>query len=85
MSMNNPESQEEADYYASGEAEAMADADFENNRQKALEEIRKKNIQELKDIRVRLTQIYLELGNPKDCPADMMLKEDIEKFEKDVS
>ncbi len=40
----------------------------------------KEDIKELKEIRIRLTQIYMKLGNPKDCSADMILKEDIEQL-----
>jgi len=39
-------------------------------------------IKELKNIRVRLTRIYMKLGNPKDCAADMILRDDISKFKK---
>jgi uncharacterized membrane protein len=46
----------------------------------------KKLIEELKEIRVRLIQIYMELGNPKDCAADTILNDDIKRFEeRDVS
>lgn len=45
---------------------------------------KEKLIEELKEIRVRLTQIYMTLGNPKKCPADMILLEDIEKFKKSL-
>ena len=43
---------------------------------------KEKLIKELEEIRVRLTQIYMILGNPKDCRADMTLSEDIGKFNK---
>ncbi len=41
-------------------------------------------IKELKDIRIRLTEIYMALGNPKHQGADMILNRDIIKFEKDL-
>ena len=39
-------------------------------------------IAELEEIRIRMTVIYLELGNPKDCAGDMVINEEIEKFKK---
>lgn len=39
-------------------------------------------IEELKQIRIRLTDIYYhKFGNPSNCYADSVLKEDINKFE----
>lgn len=40
----------------------------------------KTEIEELEEIRVRLTQIYMKLGNPKDCAGDMVVRDDIERF-----
>ena len=39
-------------------------------------------IKELKDIRARVTAIYIKLGNPRDCEADMLLGREIRVFEK---
>jgi hypothetical protein len=39
-----------------------------------------KLIEELNNIRVRVTEIYMELGNPKDCPGDIILRDDIERL-----
>ena len=41
-------------------------------------------IDELKKIRVRLSHIYMKLGNPNDCDADMVLNEDIQKFKERI-
>lgn len=37
-------------------------------------------IRELEDIRIRITQIYIELGNPDYAEADSVLSKDINKL-----
>lgn len=39
-------------------------------------------IGELERIRVRVTQIYMKLGNPKDCRGDMVLRDDIDRLKR---
>lgn len=39
-------------------------------------------IEELKEMRTKLTRIYMKLGNPAYASADMSLRDDIILFEK---
>ena len=45
---------------------------------------KEKLVLELNKMRVRMTRIYVELGNPNDCYADMRLRDEIEIFKKKV-
>ncbi len=48
---------------------------------KIKEEAVKLTINELKDIRKRITMIYMDMGNPKGLSADSVLSEEINKLE----
>lgn len=41
----------------------------------------RKEIKELKEIRMRLTKIYMDLGNPDYVCADSVLNQDIQRLE----
>jgi len=47
--------------------------------------ITKEKIEELEKMRVKITKIYMEFGNLKDCPADMIMMEDIQRFRKRIA
>ena len=46
-----------------------------------MEKTREELIKQLNRIRIRLTSIYMKLGNPEKVSADSVLKEDIIMFE----